>query len=443
MTSKNAIKFLILLLLSAKVDCIDQSIDIKCELKKETHIEGSVTTCEAVKSIEVWSKNIEISSCTTNNGNCKNFEGFTAINMEMFYFPESVDKFFPNLKYLTVNYCQLREIHRNDLKNFTKLLEISLNNNFIEILEENLFEFNTDLKAIFISNNKISSIHPNVFDNLPKLNYLTLVGNPCIDYSSNKNGNLEEIKEKIINCTWKPPNKDSEANFEVNSGKKFNRDDEKIYQSTKSTTLITTSDSTIKNGDKLTTMNYFMDSTILKIFSEESTEKNDYKENSTVPKINENSTLKITPRKALQNSLEPHIKLQSNSPKIPTQNPPQSQAQKLFNLTFIIGVAQVTLIFMIITIISIIFSRRHTKKDKKLENDSTNLNLNVSQPFDSVHYDVSDIELTQISFVDDAEYASASEISKHQMSEYQVTYDDSCLGLNDNYRESQIYEEID
>jgi len=62
-----------------------------------------------------------------------------------------------------------------------------LSSNDVEILEENLFEFNPLLREISFMYNKISHIDPNVFDKLTILKSLFLQYNTCIDMNASSN----------------------------------------------------------------------------------------------------------------------------------------------------------------------------------------------------------------------------------------------------------------
>jgi len=74
------------------------------------------------------------------------------------YFPRGLNKFFKNLKGIEIHSTGLKEIHQSDLKDYPKLINLWLWNSNLEIIEENLFEFNPNLEAINLNSNKISRI---------------------------------------------------------------------------------------------------------------------------------------------------------------------------------------------------------------------------------------------------------------------------------------------
>ncbi|CAG9810574.1 unnamed protein product [Chironomus riparius] len=107
--------------------------------------------------------------------------GFYANTKTFIYFPRGLETFFKNIKIIQIHNCNLTEVHQEDLKPFSKLIEIYLEYNELEVLEEGLFDFNLDLEFIHFGDNKIVHIEPNVFDHLSKLSYLYLLSNSCID----------------------------------------------------------------------------------------------------------------------------------------------------------------------------------------------------------------------------------------------------------------------
>lgn len=113
----------------------------------------------------------------------------------VYYFPRGFDKIFKNLKVIEISDCGLKVVHQSDLKPFSKLVELYLMSNQLEVLEKGLFDFNSNLELIFLRNNKISFIDFNVFDNLSKLKFLFLDINTCIDMKT-ENG-LTDIQDVI------------------------------------------------------------------------------------------------------------------------------------------------------------------------------------------------------------------------------------------------------
>jgi len=140
----------------------------------------------------------------THKGSSNNNDvlGFDAYDTTIQFFPKGLDKIFKNLKAITINSCQLKEIYQSDLKVFPNLVYFELSFNQIEVIEEGLFKFNPHLEAVGFEESKIIHIHPNVFDHLNKLRYFWLYEIPCIDQDiwDSKVKVKEAIKVIKSNC---------------------------------------------------------------------------------------------------------------------------------------------------------------------------------------------------------------------------------------------------
>lgn len=128
------------------------SINIECDmLSKRYKTTGDVHTCDLSQiNLNVVNKNDEIANCTAfnqRNWSCVPVYAFYAHRKGLAYIPKSLSTFLPQLVAISIVECGLKEIHRFDLKNFTKLRELHLHSNEIEFLEENLFRFNPDMQV--------------------------------------------------------------------------------------------------------------------------------------------------------------------------------------------------------------------------------------------------------------------------------------------------------
>jgi len=106
--------------------------------------------------------------------------GLFILNKVVQYFPQGLENIFKDLRTIEISDSGLKVVHQSDLKTFSKLTELSLNNNQLEVIESGLFDFNLNLELINLKNNKISFIDSRVFD-LVKLRFLSLESNICID----------------------------------------------------------------------------------------------------------------------------------------------------------------------------------------------------------------------------------------------------------------------
>jgi len=135
--------------------------------------------------------------------NNDNVEGIYVPQGQVHYFPRGLNTIFRNLKGIYIQNTGLKEIHQRDLKYFPKLMVLDLISSNLEIIEENLFEFNPDLEQIYLQSNKITHIDPNVFDNLIKVKTLNLLENTCINTQAynNPTGVQNVIKTAKAQCT--------------------------------------------------------------------------------------------------------------------------------------------------------------------------------------------------------------------------------------------------
>ncbi|XP_070501706.1 uncharacterized protein [Chironomus tepperi] len=120
---------------------------------------------------------------------------------QIHYFPSGLHKIFRNLKGIQIYNCSQKEIHKSDLKYFSKLMDLRLQYGQLEVLEANLFEFNPLLNAIFLSYNKITQIDPNIFDNLINLEAFFAHGITCIDIDVSNNLIAIQTQVKAAKCT--------------------------------------------------------------------------------------------------------------------------------------------------------------------------------------------------------------------------------------------------
>ncbi|XP_070505643.1 carboxypeptidase N subunit 2-like [Chironomus tepperi] len=114
----------------------------------------------------------------------------------MIYFPQSIQNTFKNLEVIYMNDGFLVKITQRDLQPFPKLRMLDLFENRLEVLEQDLFKFNSMLQSVWLSNNRIYEIHPQVFDHLVHLHYLYLSGNACVARTA-KQGNRTEVMDLI------------------------------------------------------------------------------------------------------------------------------------------------------------------------------------------------------------------------------------------------------
>lgn len=114
------------------------------------------------------------------------------------FFPKGVEDFFTNLTVIQVSSSGLKAITQDDLKPFTNLKGLWLNENDLISLEPNLFQFNTELRIIRFDSNRIRSIPRSIFDPLVKLTEVHFTGNVCTSLVAKSKMELNLIVWDII-----------------------------------------------------------------------------------------------------------------------------------------------------------------------------------------------------------------------------------------------------
>jgi hypothetical protein len=115
------------------------------------------------------------------------------------FMPKFSILFAERLKLLQVDYCRLKVILKEDLRQFRHLTHLSLSVNDLEWLDGDLFDFNPELKMVsFWRNDKLMFIGAHLLDSLTKLKQAQFDPAGCISVDANNPEKLSELKEKLI-----------------------------------------------------------------------------------------------------------------------------------------------------------------------------------------------------------------------------------------------------
>ncbi|KAG5668391.1 hypothetical protein PVAND_016331 [Polypedilum vanderplanki] len=194
-------KFLIFLI---SFISIISAVEINCVFDKRLSLVGLIYHCILDSEPSITLPYTFITATNGNHQSSMNNENVQAfysgsLNHIINYIPHGLDKIFPNLIAIMIFFGRIKEIHQKDLEQFPKLKQLSLWQNDIEYLEEDLFKFNPELIVVNFGKNKISKIFPTIFDHLHQLESLSLNGNKCVNKFEEKRSDviklIKEIKE--------------------------------------------------------------------------------------------------------------------------------------------------------------------------------------------------------------------------------------------------------
>lgn len=122
--------------------------DFYCDFKLKNYTNyANILTCNVVKIIP---NNEEITNCVDfniPNRTCESSNAIYAHNLPIPQFPRQFSIKFSKLAFISFIRCGLMEIKRENLMSLVYLREIYLMENQIEVIEENLFEFNEKLEV--------------------------------------------------------------------------------------------------------------------------------------------------------------------------------------------------------------------------------------------------------------------------------------------------------
>lgn len=119
--------------------------------------------------------------------------------------PKDFNKFFTNVERIYLSDTGLKKIFKEDLENFSKLLQLYAYDNELESLDSNLFERNPNLEWLDLSKNKLESIGADLLKPLTKLGRAYFEYNPCIVKNAETKSEVEALRQEFIaTCSPKP-----------------------------------------------------------------------------------------------------------------------------------------------------------------------------------------------------------------------------------------------
>lgn len=181
------------------------SLDINCDFyDDEWAILGNVYTC-SVKNLITTNPNENVTNIIGTHDKGKTNEHVKKLNIQKQtceFIPRGFEKFFPNLEGLRVAQSELTSLSQSDLSVFPKLRNCDMFNNFLSLLEENLFAKNPHLEYLYFGDNRIRGVGYNILKPLSKLKKAIFQGNFCVNKNADSMSEVGALQKKLNDeCT--------------------------------------------------------------------------------------------------------------------------------------------------------------------------------------------------------------------------------------------------
>lgn len=165
-------------------------MEINCELQSGFGFSATGAEkykCVVTSELEIKLPKSEIRSLTVVHERRKSVQDVWYLEVEqklVEFIPRPLLGFFPKLSELTIRYCRLKEVSRNDFIGLETLDILNLNYNEIKSLPDDLFANMKMLRCIEISFNKLEDVNVKLLDSLnrEKLLLFSLNVNPKINF---------------------------------------------------------------------------------------------------------------------------------------------------------------------------------------------------------------------------------------------------------------------
>lgn len=193
--------FLLLSIFSYQVE----SVEIICDFNEGGQCYNCIGYHCDVQNTELVTSIDDRTITKVNSGKSPNdVKGFWVRNKNVKFFPRGITKFFNNIENLSVEHCDLKNITKEDLKEFgDNLKKLWLYNTEIEVVESDLFEYNQNLIFIDFEKNLIKLVGDDAFNGLRALKNLRLNNNPCTTGKDFVTNNSFEVLRLITNVKRK------------------------------------------------------------------------------------------------------------------------------------------------------------------------------------------------------------------------------------------------
>lgn len=112
-----------------------------------------------------------------------------------FFIPRGFEKFFPNLEGLRIAQSKLIRLRQFDLSVHPKLRNCDMFNNWLDVIDTDIFAKNLDLEYLYFGDNQIRAIGVDILKPLRKLKKVVFQGNACIRENAETKIMIEKLQE--------------------------------------------------------------------------------------------------------------------------------------------------------------------------------------------------------------------------------------------------------
>lgn len=181
-----------------------EALDIKCK----THRVEWMYVSDSSRVLACYDENLAVTSreSVTNvtlRGYSYDDVKIIGIAEQICHFiPQNFDNFMKNVEGLSISQSHLKEIKKDDFRQFPNIIELKFVKNDIKELDNDLFEYTPNLKFLSLDFNKIIVVGLNTFDNVPLIKGVYVKRNNCIDkrsdYQPETSFVIDVMKQKCV-----------------------------------------------------------------------------------------------------------------------------------------------------------------------------------------------------------------------------------------------------
>lgn len=165
-------------------------------------VEGKVVFAQFLLKTEIKTRGVEMTSASKD---VSNVTALAASQQVMHFMPRFEKNLAQRLKGIFFYDCHMKAIERDDMRQFPNVESLTLGQNNLEWLDDDLFEFNPKLKLVNVAFNQISMIGAKTFEPLKNLKELWVGGNVCKVKSAYDMEKVQELKATILEkCVYDP-----------------------------------------------------------------------------------------------------------------------------------------------------------------------------------------------------------------------------------------------